>query len=230
MFLRSKAYYSFGSSLHRVLQRFHDEGDRGVTTVEEAVSKLEENWITAGYSSPEEAAEALADGRELISQYVEEVAARPPTARTICVEKQFREDMGSFVLIGRVDRIDQHEDNTLEIIDYKSGRSETTLDSLRDDLAMNCYQLLVRSKLQPNRVLSTIVALRTNHALSYEPERAELDQFRADLLDLGTEIIERDFEELRPTVKAICPRCDFLPLCMRDEEFAERFRELETGE
>jgi RecB family exonuclease len=198
--------------------------------VEEAVSKLEENWITAGYSSPEEAAEALADGRELITQYVEEVVARPPTARTVCVEKQFREDMGSFVLIGRVDRIDEHEDGTLEIIDYKSGRSETTVEALRDDLAMNCYQLLVRSKMKADRVLSTIVALRTNHVLSYEPEREELDQFKTDLLELGIEIINRDFDELRPSAKAICPECDFLQLCLRDEEFSERVSELETVE
>lgn len=230
MFLRSKAYYSFGASLHFVLQRFHDSDDAGVTTASQATAKLEESWISAGYSSPEEAAEALAEGRELITQYVEAYQARAATARTLHVEKQLRDDFGSFVLIGRIDRIDEHEDGTLEIVDYKSGWDETTIEELRDDLAMNCYQLLVRSKMPGRRVLSTIVALRSNHHATYEPSHEELALFKRDLESLGIEIIERNYDELRPTSKPICFDCDFLPLCSRDEEFAESLRALKTVE
>lgn len=230
LFIRSKPYYSFGSSLHIVLQRFHDEGDVGVSTVEEAVAKLEESWITAGYSSPEEAAEALAEGRELIAKHVEEHQARPATARTLHVERQFRDDLGEFILIGRIDRIDEHEDGTIEIIDYKSGREATSLEEIQNDLATNCYQLLIRSKMPGKRVLSTIVALRTNQSVSFEPSTEDLDQFRKNLIQIGIEIIERDYDDLRPSAKPICATCDFLPLCLRDESFASELSEIEMVE
>lgn len=230
MFLRSKAYYSFGASLHLVLQRFHDSEDAGVTTAVEAAAKLEESWISAGYSSPEEAAEALAEGRELITQYVESYKAKPTIGKTLFVEKQLRADLGAFVLIGRIDRIDERDDGTLEIVDYKSGREATTIEELRDDIAMNCYQLLVRSKMPGRRVLSTIVALRTNHEMSYEPSDEELESFKRDLEALGIEIIEKNYDELRPIAKPICLDCDFVPLCSRDEEFSEALNGLSRAE
>ena len=36
-YLKSKSYYSFGSTLHKVLERFHNAGDTGVTTVGDAL-------------------------------------------------------------------------------------------------------------------------------------------------------------------------------------------------
>ncbi|MCH8275084.1 MAG: PD-(D/E)XK nuclease family protein [Armatimonadetes bacterium] len=222
-FMRAKSYYSFGSSLHSVLQRFHDEGDKGVQTKEQALAKLAENWVTAGYATPEEAAEALAEGRELIAGYVDAQAERPPGIQTIFLEKQLRDDLGEFVLIGRVDRVDELEDGSLEIIDYKSGRDATEPDELRDDIAMNCYQLLVRSKMPGKRVLSTVIALRTQSSTTVEPSEEEVEQFKQDLLALAGEILSRDYENLVPTVKEICPECDFLPLCRRNEEFAEEY-------
>ena len=45
---------------------------------------------------------------------------------TIATEKTISCDMGRFKLSGRVDRIDRHADGRLEIIDYKSGRWDTS--------------------------------------------------------------------------------------------------------
>ncbi|MBL1150892.1 MAG: PD-(D/E)XK nuclease family protein [Armatimonadetes bacterium] len=229
-FLRSKSYYSFGASLHSVLQRFHDEGDRGVQTAEQAVAALEENWITAGFASPEEAEVALAEGRDLVATYVEEHYRRGPIGRTLYVEKQLRKELGQFVLIGRIDRIDERDDGTIEIIDYKSGRSETDSEDLLNDVAMNCYQLLVRSMLPDRKVLSTIVALRTQSRTTVEPDPAALEQFERDIVAVGTEILNRDYESLLPTAKDICLECDFLQLCMRHEDFAEEVEAISRRE
>lgn len=230
-FLRAKSYYSFGISLHQVLQRFHDEGDVGVQTKEEVLAALEENWLSAGYSSPEEAAEALVEGRTIVSNYVEEFISRGPSARTLFVEKRFEEDMGAFTLIGRIDRVDEHEDDTLEIIDYKTNPSKKPEElktrigeeDVLNDIAMNCYQLLLRSKFPERRIISTLVLLNENHRITVEPRIEDLELFRSDLIYLGKEILNRDYESIRPVVKDICKSCDFVSLCQRDEEFAERF-------
>ncbi len=218
-FMRAKSYYSFGYSLHNVLQRFHDSGDVGVQTVEQAIAALEDNWISAGYSSPEEAQEAFAEGREVLATYIEQHEKRDITTSTLFVEKRLKMDLGSFYLIGRVDRVDEYEDGTLEIIDYKSGRSKTDIDEIKNDIAMNCYQLLVRSMLPDKRVLSTIIALRTHERASYEPSEEELSEFAMLIKELGVEIINRDYENIKPSYKELCGGCDFLRLCLKDEEF-----------
>lgn len=222
-FARAKSYYSFGSSLHAVLQRFHDAGDVGVQTKEQAIAALEESWVDAGYSSPEEAQEALAEGRELISTYVEEQIAAPSEAKTIYIEKQLRKDMGDFVLMGRIDRVDEWPDGKIEIIDYKSGRKETDPTELLNDIAMNCYHLLLRGVLPDNKMVSTIIAVRTGSKTTVEPTEAALEEFRHDLLLLGGEILNREWEDVRPMAKEICASCDFLELCKRDGDFAETF-------
>ncbi len=218
-YLRSKSYYSFGTTLHAVLQRFHDSGDQGVTTAHQAVAALEESWIDAGYSSQEEMMQAMAEGKEMISTYVDNFKAQPVTAETLYIEKQVRRDLGPFVLIGRIDRVDQHKDGTLEIVDYKSGRQTVTEEDVSTDLAMNCYALLLQEKHPDSAITASIVALRTGAKATATFPDKDLKVFESDLVALGKEILERDFESLVPVAKRLCPECDFLPLCRKHQDF-----------
>lgn len=224
-YLRSKSYFSFGTSLHHVLQRFHDSADSGVTCTEEAVAVLEDNWISAGYTSQEEMQQALADGKQIVGDYIDRWAARPVDVKTIFVERQLRADMGDFVLIGRVDRVDEHPDGALEIIDYKSGRSTVEESAVRDDLAMSCYQLLLREQFPDRQISATIIAVRTGASATARLTDAEIMQLRTDLQALAEEILNRDYENLAPVPKPICLSCDFLPLCQKHPGFETPSRE-----
>ena len=219
-FLRSKSYFSFGSTLHSVLQRFHDAGDEGVTTTHQAVAALEENWIDAGYTSQEEMMQAMAEGKEMIATYIESFKAQPVTAETIYIEKSLRRDLGPFVLMGRIDRVDQHKDGALEIVDYKSGRQNVSAEDVATDLAMNCYALLLQDKHPGSKLGASIVALRTGAKATVDFDPKELDTFLSDLISLGGEILARDYESLVPVPKRLCLTCDFLPLCKRHPEFS----------
>jgi RecB family exonuclease len=227
--LRAKSYYSFGISLHAALQRFHDSEDKGVQTVAEAVASLEENWVSAGYDSPEEAAEALAEGRELVAAYVESPAARDPLATTLFVEKQLRKDMGAFELVGRLDRVDEYPDGRLEIVDYKSGIGYSE-EGLLSDVAMNSYQLLLRTKMPNRRVFSTVIMLKTQERVSVEPDEETLREFEEAIVSIGTEILNREYAEIEPKPKPLCVNCDFLDLCLRHPEFAEGYSEIAADE
>lgn len=218
-FLRSKSYYSFGSSLHAVLQRFHDSGDTGVSTTHEAVAALEESWIEAGYSSQDEMHQAMAEGKAIVESYIESVQAQPVSAETLFVEKLLRADLGPFVLLGRLDRIDEHADGTIEVIDYKSGRGSVTPEDVASDLAMNCYQVLLREHFPGRPVRATIVALRTGASASASISDADAQAFLADLVVLGQEILARYYESIEPVGKALCHHCDFLPLCEKHDGF-----------
>jgi putative RecB family exonuclease len=224
-YLRSKSYYSFGSTLHRVLERFHDAGDLGVTTTEEVKTAYEESWIDAGFTSAEEMAEAYNEGLEILERHVEEAEVRASKGKTLFVERQFELDMGEFRLIGRIDRVDEHPDGTIEIVDYKSGRGTVTTEDVATDVAMSCYQLLLKRKYPDRRVIATIFALRSGAEASAELSETELDELERDLYRLGQEVLSEEYHELTPHYKRICPTCDFLPLCRKHPDFADEEEE-----
>jgi putative RecB family exonuclease len=218
-YMRSKSYYSFGSSLHRVLERFHDSDDAGVKTIDEAVAAVEESWVDAGYGSAEEMAEALGEGKAMVERYVEDALTHVRGGRSLLIEKTLSMHFERFKLVGRPDRVDELADGSLEIIDYKTGRATVTTEEVADDIALSCYQLLVR-QLYPDRSISaTIVALRSGDRATHSMSEGELKGFESDIESLGNEILDLDYPDLAPILKDLCPRCDFLPLCRKHPEF-----------
>ena len=221
IYMRAKSYFSFGSTLHNVLQRFHDSGDAGVTTIEEVQAAYEESWIDAGFASAEEMAEAFGEGREILERYVVEHKTRKTEAKTLFVEKQVRADFGDFVLMGRVDRVDEFPDGRLEIVDYKSGRDDVESADVANDLAMSVYQLLLRRQFPGRAVCATIIALRTGRSATCELSDEQIASIDEDIRQLANEILTANWEK-RPIVKKpLCDRCDFLTLCSKTPGFGE---------
>lgn len=220
-YLRSHSYYSFGSSLHHVLQNFHEQG--AVQTPEQMVEALGERWIAAGYESAEQEQTHRAAGEQIVQAYhtahQERVAAR---TETLFTEKTLSCDMGRFKLSGRVDRIDRHPDGHLEIIDYKSGRREVSAEDVANDLAMSIYQLVLKRLYPEAPVFATIYCLRTGSQASAELSGDPLEEFARELAALGDQILDEDYESLTPVPLSICPECDFLPRCTRFWQEQER--------
>lgn len=221
-FIRSKSYFSFGTSLHTVLQRFHDSKDTGVESKEQAIAALEESWIDAGYSSSQEMLEALGDGKEVLEAYMDRVAVSGEVAKTLLIEKFLKFDLGEFILQGKLDRLDELEDGTLEVVDYKSGRSTVTPEDIQGDLAMSIYQYLTQKNFEGRSVRAKIIALRSGDEAFYAMTEAEHSQLEADVLQVGELIMSftsRVTQEVAsvdtPEYKTLCKSCDFLPLCQR---------------
>jgi RecB family exonuclease len=219
VFQRAKWYYSFGTSLHRTLEELYRRDLTGVPVKEAVAETLEENWIAAGFHSPEEAEEALAEGRGILTSFVEAEVRRQEGAQVLDVERRIQKDMGAYILLGVVDRINRRPDGSIEVVDYKSLRSETSEEDVRNDLAMMCYQVLVRSLFDAPRYYSTIVSLRTNHSATVEILQEEVERFVEDLNALASEILHREFHEIEPRWKDLCEDCDFLSLCRKHPEF-----------
>lgn len=217
--LKAKAYYSFGTTLHKVLERFHDSGETGVSTTSEVLAAYEENWIEAGFHSAEEMAEAYGEGRAILERHVAESLEKPADAKTLFVERQLRRDYGDFILNGRLDRVDEYDDGTLEVVDYKSGRETVQIEDVSSDIAMSCYQLLLRSKYPGRPVRARIVALRSGQSAAYSLSDDEAEAFEKDVVLLAQMILTEDFYERKAVPKHICGNCDFLPACRQDPDY-----------
>lgn len=227
-YLKSRAGYSFGTTLHSVLQSFHEEG--AVQTREEMAAQVDRKWVSAGYETPEQEEEFRAAGLEIVHAYhaaAEERAAQEVV--TIATEKTIKTDMGPFVLTGRVDRIDQHADGALEIIDYKSGRHTTSPEEVAGSLAMSIYQLILRRTHPGTRVLATIYCLRSGEHASHEMSDEEAEAFGADILALGEEILNRDWEYVEPEPIEACEYCEFVSRCRIFWRQRERRGQVDDG-
>lgn len=224
-YVRAKPYFSFGVALHQVLQRFHDSADKGVDSVDQAINALEESWIDAGYSSQEEMMQALAEGKEIVASHIHEHTRKVRPGTTLYLEKAFRKEYDRFILLGRIDRVIQHDDGSLEIVDYKTGSRVVSEASIKSDLAMGIYQLLLRNKHPEEPIRATIEVLTRGDTATASLSDEELAEFEQSLIPLAHEILDRDYENLEPQVKRLCVSCDFVPLCRKWPEYAEQFAE-----
>lgn len=213
---KARAGYAFGTTLHQTLQTFHESGGAQAVSPEQLLDQLQTDWISAGYQNAEQEQEQREAARGILERYHTAMLERSPVIRTFLTEKMLKYDMGRFVLTGRIDRIDEHEDGTLEIVDYKSGRRSITEDDVRNALAMSIYQLLTRRNNPERNVTATIHALQSGDSATVGLTDEELAELEDALRGIGDEILDADFESVRPEpLPDVCPYCDFLPLCSR---------------
>lgn len=214
-FYTPKSFHSFGSTLHRALDEFHKQGGAATQSAEQLVDTMHSAWTSAGYASEQEESEHLEAAELFLDSYhAGHVVER---AKTLFTEKQLRADMGDFVLMGRVDRIDEHTDGRLEIIDYKSGRLTVGEDDVRADLAMGIYSLLAHRVFPDRAVTVTIYALRSGDRATVEHSAAELGELEAMIRELAAEIAQIDRDSvIEPAWRTdVCPWCDYLRLCRK---------------
>lgn len=214
-YYQPRSYHSFGASLHRALESFHKRGGAEAVSTEQLVEKMHESWTSVGYMSIEDEQTHKEAAAQMMQHYYEEHQAAG--VKTLYTEKVLRVDMGDFILMGRVDRIDEHPDGRLEVIDYKSGRMSVSQDDVRNDLAMGIYAYLLR-RTHPDRPASaSIYCLRSGCVATVEFSEHELSDMEEGVRAIAREIalIDKETVIAPEWLENVCPTCDYLRLCAR---------------
>jgi putative RecB family exonuclease len=200
---------SFGGSLHRTLQAFHQTGPLAPPSIDDLLDTFRSSWNTAGYRDTAEEAEHQQAGEAILRQYFE--AAQASGRETVLVERQVQWEYPDYLLIGKIDRLDRLPGGELEVIDYKSGRREVTEEEVHGSLAMAIYQLIVARQHPGVPVLATLLCLPTGNSATVHRSEAELDELEQDLGKVVARLLAET--EYAATPGPHCARCSFERIC-----------------
>jgi RecB family exonuclease len=123
------------------------------------------------------------------------------------------------LLYGIIDRIDRHPDGTIEITDYKTGRSKKQAEVDADD-QLSAYALATAlgavkdpTTGQPLPAASKLTLYFTESDLSLSTTRtpAQLEEFRESLIAKARRIRGGDFTATPDMWR--CGRCDYRLIC-----------------
>ncbi len=201
----------FGKTIHAVLERLIkeavDDERTGPLSEERAIELYREAWGAEQLTGMDVFAEGLA----IIRRFIAEQGV-VDHRDILAVEKEFRLPVGPFEVLGFIDRVDWSDDETVEVIDYKTNHQLFTRDEVDTSLQMSLYEVAVR-RLWPwaKKVKLTFWMLR--HGVRQETTRTE--EQLADALAY-VETLGRQTEtatEYPARLNTNCSYCDHRKQC-----------------
>jgi DNA helicase-2/ATP-dependent DNA helicase PcrA len=210
---------SFGSSLHNTLNEFYKLVDQSKQaslfqdysedlSLERLLGIYEDKWIPVGYESREHHDTLKKRGKEILERFYEHF--KDEVTRIEYLEKGFKLKAGKYTLSGRIDRADRLADGTLEIIDYKSGRSKSQKEVDKDQ-QLAIYALAAKECFGKPASKLTLYFLDDDLKVSTEPDADLLEKTRNEVIDLADKVNDSDFA---PTPsKFVCKFCPYNKIC-----------------
>ena len=133
----------FGKTIHAVLERLIkevvDDERTGTLSEERAIELFREAWGAEQLTGMDVFAEGLAILRRFIAEQ-----GVVDHRDVLAIEKEFRLPVGPFEVLGFIDRVDWIDDETVEVIDYKTNHQLFTRDEVDTSLQMSLYEVAVR--------------------------------------------------------------------------------------
>lgn len=201
----------FGKTIHAVLERLIkevvDDERTGTLSEERAIELYREAWGAEQLTGMDVFAEGLAILRRFIAEQ-----GVVDHRDVLAIEKEFRLPVGPFEVLGFIDRVDWIDDETVEVIDYKTNHQLFTREEVDTSLQMSLYEVAVR-RLWPwaKKVKLTFWMLR--HGVRQETTRTE--EQLADALAY-VETLGRQTEtatEYPARLNTNCSYCDHRKQC-----------------
>ncbi len=230
-----KGVFSYGKSMHSALQKFFVLANQRVTTnqadlfspkdkvkskkigalvsLEEFKKIFEESWLDEWYNSKEDKEKYWLKGREFIKLFYD--ANKDKDLMTLALEKGFNIKLAKeYTIRGFIDRLDLLPDQTVELIDYKTGNPKEKLTA-EEKTQLLLYQLacLNLPEITGGHKVSklTFYYIDNNSQLSFLGTDKELDKVEAEFSQAIKAIKTSKFEAQPEQHK--CNFCDFKNIC-----------------
>lgn len=167
-----------------------------------------EFWQTDGYKDKAEREKYKIKGQGVLKKFFNGYAANS-SSFILFLEKKFSFKIGEDIIKGTIDRVDQLNDGTLEIIDYKTGGGKTKLE-FKDKRQLILYQLFLEEFWRVKVSVLSYYYLENGEKISFTASEKDLSKLRLEVIQEITAIKKRDFT---PTPSPLCGFCDFRDIC-----------------
>lgn len=223
-YCQPRPYFTMANHVHATLRDFLSLVPLHLRTVETIEKLLRRNWrrYRVGFRDEKDesrwAEKALSQVRSFVASF--DVSVRPYLAEKL-LEAEITPGL---ILRGRLDRVDRQDDDSLHVIDYKTGNMPGEMDWTQ----LRWHALLLsRRSPYPVRRLSFLY-LRPMALVSIDIEDDDLQHIHWDVLTAARAI--RREKLFAPTPGPWCRGCDFAVICPKGAEVAgqpEAERQLE---
>jgi putative RecB family exonuclease len=126
--------------------------------------------------------------------------------------KDVTSDLG-VPLMGAIDKVEEYDDDTVLIVDYKTSKTAPTGSQMRSDIQLSLYDLVAR-KLYPQykRVVLSLDLLKSDLLYTYrtDEEREEFERYLKTVYDA---MLALKAEDVKASLNMFCPWCDFKDYC-----------------
>ncbi len=211
--------FSFGGTMHSTLQEFFKAVEQTKQSslftefqpdysLKRLLEIYEEKWIPVGYTTREHMELRKERGREILKVFHERFSQNVPNVKYL--EKSFALRLGEYTIRGRIDRVDEKPDGSVEILDYKTGNVRTQKD-VDNDLQLALYALATQQELKLPVSGLTLLFLDSDEAVTTVPNEKVLEKAKKTVQELGDRINASDFA---PTPdKMTCKFCPYRKIC-----------------
>lgn len=161
------------------------------------------------------------EGIQIIKKFYQK--NQPWNYNVIDLESRFEVIIGdplgkeSYILTGVLDRLDKLDDDTYEIIDYKTGRRLPSQANVDQDLQMSIYNLGLINRwphLKNKKIKLSLYYLRHGEKLSTSRREDELEETKNKIINLVREIKKREKNNDFPaTPSVLCDWCGYKSIC-----------------
>lgn len=167
-----------------------------------------EFWQEDGYRSKEDKEKYRKRGLESLNIFFKRYQEDKPAA-VLMLEKRFNFKIAKELIHGAIDRIDLLPDGSLEIIDYKTGKTKESLQ-FKDKRQLILYQLFLEEFLSKKVSRLSYYFLESGKKLSFTATDKEVTKLRLEVISEIEAIKKRDFKA-KPSM--MCSYCDFNSIC-----------------
>lgn len=214
---------SFGTSVHSVLRDFY----RMLMTnqklnEEEVLELLKKNWINDGYQNKTHEDESFKKAKNIVLNYIKKNLysnPKPPVALELPFNfyvKNLASPTGGIRVGGRIDRIDQKENGTIEILDYKTGTNIPKEKDLEKNMQLTTYALAAMEakdkylNKKPEEVILSLYYLEKDLKFTTTRTMDQLEEAKNYILQKAEEISKSDF---KCSKSSFCQICEYKMLC-----------------
>lgn len=218
-----KAQLVFGRVMHNTLKDFLSFLENGLggqldmfapasavprpefSALEAAFKKY---WQDEGYENKQERDNYKKLGRQMLKNFYQDLEENG-WPKIMSLEKAFQLKIGGFGFKGAIDRIDQLPDNSLEVIDYKTGDAPSQF-YYKQKRQLLLYKIALEEILGTPVSRLTFYYLKDGVKKSFSATDKDLDKVKAEIVETINKILDQKFP---PQPGMLCKYCDFNNIC-----------------